>query len=143
MTITASVGQQAAMQTQIGRMSLALVGGSQPANVLSTAPTAGPVIPVTGQRLTVSVAPFGTLANDASVTLLGEINGSSYFPIFYAGTTTVASWTGTQINNAVAGAATGLLATIDTVKVNSIKFVLSNGTTTVSASNGVTTRVMD
>ena len=143
MTITASAGQQAAFPVQVGRMALALVGGSQPANVLSTAPTAGPVIPVTGQRISVSIAPFGTLANDAAVTLLGEINGSSYFPLYYPGTSTVISWTGTQINNAVSGAATGLLATIDGLKVNTIKFLLAIGTTTVSASNGVTTRVMD
>jgi hypothetical protein len=74
---------------------------------------------------------------------VGDVNGSSYFPLYYPGTTTVISFTGTQINNAVAGATTGLCATVDGIKVNGIKFILANGSTTVNASNGITVRVMD
>lgn len=143
MPITASSGQQAATPIRVGNKQLALVNGGQPANVLSTAPAAGNIIPINSSRLAISLVPVGSLSDDATVTLLGEINGSSYFPMYYPNTKTLIQWTGAEIKQALSGASAGLLATIEGIKVNSIKFLLAIGSTTVSASNGVNTRVLD
>lgn len=143
MTITASSGQQAATPITYGEKTLVTIAGNQPADVLANAPTGGPSIPVKSQRIAFTINPIGTLAADALVTLCGEINGSSNFPIYYPNTKTVISWTGAEINNSVSGATPGLLATIDGLKVNSIKFVLALGATVASAANGIRTRVLD
>lgn len=142
MSITASAGQQAATPIQYGTTNLALVSGSQPANVLSNAPTSGPLIPITSQRIAISIAPFGTIADDLIVYLQAEINGSSFFNVIDPRTGNPIQWTGAQIKATLGGAAAGVYQVVE-VKANRVKFGMVVGGTTVSASNGVTTRVMD
>lgn len=145
MPLTASIGQQADTKIAVGNKALALVAGNQPSNVLANAPTAGPIIPISSQRITLSISPIvgAVLSDDAVVTLLGEINGSSFFPLYYPGTKNLIQWTGADIKQALSGAATGLMATIDGLKVNNIKFLLAIGSTAATSANGITTRVMD
>lgn len=142
MPITASAGQQAAMPIAYGTTNLALVGGSQPANVLSNAPTSGPGIPITSQRIGITIAPFGTISDDLVVYLQAQINGSSYFNVLDPRTGNPMQWTGAQIKANLGGAGQGVYQLVD-VKANAIKFGMVIGTTTASASNGVITRVMD
>ena len=142
MSITASAGQQAALSIQSGTTNLALVNGSQPANVLSNAPTAGPIIPITSQRIAITIAPFGTIADDLIVYLQAQINGSSYMNLLDPRTGNPIQWTGAQIKATTGGASAGIYQLVD-VKANAIKFGMVVGATTVSASNGVITRVMD
>jgi len=142
MPITASTSQIAATPIGYGTTNLALVSGSQPANVLSNAPTAGPLIPIVSQRLGVSIAPFGTIADDLIVYLQAEINGSSFFNLLDPRTGNPIQWTGAQIKATLGGAAPGIYQVVD-VKANRIKFGMVIGATTPSASNGVITRVMD
>lgn len=127
MPITASAGQQAATPVQSGGRTLRTV-----ANVTAASPT-GAVVDVTGDTFAVSLINTGTLDNAASFAIQGQINGSSFFPLFYPGTTTAITFTGTQIN-------AGLLATIN-VKCLQIRGVLTPGTTT--GTNGVIMRVLD
>lgn len=140
--ITASAGQQAATPIQHGTTNLALVSGSQPANVLSNAPTSGPLIPITSQRIAITIAPFGTIADDLIVYLQAEINGSSFFNVIDPRTGNPIQWTGAQIKATLGGAGAGVYQVVE-VKANRIKFGMVVGATTVSASNGVITRVMD
>lgn len=142
MPITASSAQLAAQPITYGTTNLALVSGSQPANVLSNAPTAGPIIPITSQRIGITIAPFGTISDDLVVYLQAQINGSSYMNLLDPRTGNPIQWTGAQIKANTAGAAAGIYQLVD-VKANAIKFGMAIGTTTVSASNGVITRVMD
>lgn len=142
MPLTASAGQQAPMPIVQGTTNLALVSGSQPANVLSTAPTAGPIIPITSQRIGITIAPFGTIADDLIVYLQAQINGSSYFNLLDPRTGTPIQWTGAQIKATLGGAGAGIYQVVD-VKANAIKFGMVVGATVVNAANGVTTRVMD
>ena len=142
MPITPSAGQQAPFPIVQGTTNLALVSGSQPANVLSTAPTAGPVIPITSQRIGITIAPFGTIADDLIVYLQAQINGSSYINLLDPRTGTPIQWTGAQIKATTGGASAGIYQLVD-VKANAIRFGMVVGATVVSASNGVITRVMD
>lgn len=142
MTINASAGQQAATPVQYGTTNLALVSGSQPANVLSNAPTSGPIIPIISQRIGVHIAPFGTISDDLIVYLQAEINGSSFMNVIDPRTGSPIQWTGAQIKATLGGAAAGIYQLVD-VKCNRIKFGMVIGTTTASSSNGVITRVMD
>ncbi len=142
MPFTASAGQQAALAIQQGTTNLALVSGSQPANVLSNAPTAGPIIPITSQRIGITIAPFGTISDDLVVYLQAQINGSSYMNLIDPRTGNPIQWTGAQIKATTGGASAGIYQLVD-VKANAIKFGMVIGTTTASASNGVITRVMD
>lgn len=140
--ITASTGQQAAMPIAYGTTNLATVSGSQPANVLSNAPTAGPVIPITSQRIGITVAPFGTIADDLIVYLQAQINGSTYCNVLDPRTGNPIQWTGAQIKATLGGAGAGIYQLVD-VKANAVKFGMVIGATAASASNGVITRVMD
>lgn len=142
MTITASTSQIAATPIGYGTTNLALVSGSQPANVLSSAPTAGPVIPISSQRIGITIAPFGTISDDLVVYLQAQINGSSYMNLLDPRTGNPIQWTGAQIKATTGGAGAGIYQLVD-VKANAIKFGMAIGTTTASASNGVITRVMD
>lgn len=142
MPLIASTGQQAAQQTQQGTFNLALVGGSQPANVLSTAPTAGPVIPITSQLIAVTIAPFGTIADDLIVYLQAQINGSTYVNVLDPRTGNPMQWTGAQIKATTGGAGAGVYQLV-AIKANAIKFGMVIGATVVNAANGVITRVMD
>ena len=142
MTFSASTGQQAGLPIVQGTTNLALVGGSQPANVLSNTPTAGPIIPITSQRIGITIAPFGTISDDLIVYLQAQINGSSYMNLLDPRTGNPIQWTGAQIKATLGGASAGVYQVVD-VKANAIKFGMVIGTTTPSASNGVITRVMD
>jgi hypothetical protein len=115
------------MSTQSGTRSL-----RTPANITAAVPT-GASVDVTGDVYSISLINTGTLDNAASLALQGQINGSSFFPLFYPGTTTPITFTGTQIN-------AGLLTTIN-VKCLQIRGVLTPATT--SGSNGVIMRVLD
>lgn len=128
MSITASSGQQAPSPVIAGSRTLllpnpALANGG---NVTGTANIAS-------DKFTVQLVPSGTLTNDAVFVLKGQVNGSSFFPLFYPNTTTPISFTGTQIN-------AGVLVTID-CKVLQVQGVLTPGTTT--GSNGVSMRILD
>lgn len=142
MPLAPSAGQQAPMPIVSGTTNLALVSGSQPANVLSNAPTAGPIIPITSQRIAITIAPFGTIADDLIVYLQAQINGSSYMNLLDPRTGNPIQWTGAQIKATTGGASAGIYQLVD-VKANAIKFGMVIGATTASASNGVITRVMD
>ena len=142
MPITAATGVQLATPIQYGTNNLALVSGGQPANVLSNAPTTGPIIPITSQRVAITIAPFGTIADDLIVYLQAQINGSSFFNVIDPRTGTPLQWTGAQIKAALGGAGAGVYQLVD-VKANAIKFGMVIGATAASASNGVITRVMD
>jgi hypothetical protein len=142
MPITASTSQIAATPIGYGTTNLALVSGSQPANVLSNAPTAGPIIPIVSQRIGIHIAPFGTIADDLIVYLQAQINGSSYMNLLDPRTGNPMQWTGAQIKATTGGASAGIYQLVD-VKANAIKFGMVIGATTPSASNGVITRVMD
>jgi hypothetical protein len=139
---TASIGQQAHQPIGYGTTNLALVSGSQPSNVLSSAPTAGPIIPITSQRIAITIAPFGTISDDLVVYLQAQINGSSYMNLLDPRTGTPIQWTGAQIKATTGGASAGVYQVVE-AKANAIKFGMAIGTTTASASNGVITRVMD
>jgi hypothetical protein len=130
MPITASAGQIAATPVWNGPHALALVSGSQPANVTGSVPT-GPGITLTSDLTTVSLINAGTLDPAASLALQAQINGSSFLPVLINGT--AKTWTGAQIN-------AGVIETLQ-LKVNQIRFVLTPGTTT--GTNGVVTRVLD
>lgn len=142
MPFTAAAGQQAGQPVVQGTTNLALVTGAQPANVLSTAPTSGPLIPITSQRIAITIVPFGTISDDMVIYLQAEINGSTFVNLLDARTGAPIQWTGLQIKATLGGAAAGIYQLVD-VKANRVKFGMTVGTTTVSASNGVTTRVMD
>lgn len=142
MPFVASAGQQAATPIQYGTTNLALVSGSQPPNLLSTAPTAGPVIPITSQRIGITIAPLGSIADDLIVYLQAQINGASYFNLIDPRTGNPLQWTGAQIKANAGGASAGIYQLVD-VKANAIKFGMVIGSTTASASNGIVTRVMD
>ena len=142
MPFTASTGQQSGLPVVQGTTNLALVSGSQPANVLSNAPTTGPIIPITAQRIAISIAPFGTIADDLIVYLQAQINGSSYMNLIDPRTGAPMQWTGAQIKATTGGASAGIYQVVD-VKANAIKFGMAIGATAASASNGVITRVMD
>lgn len=142
MPITASSAQLSATPIGYGTTNLALVSGSQPANVLSTAPTAGPVIPITSQRIGITIAPLGTIADDLIVYLQAQINGSSYMNLLDPRTGSPLQWTGAQIKATLGGASAGIYQMVD-VKANAIKFGMVVGATVVNAANGVITRVMD
>lgn len=142
MPLAPSAGQQAALPIQHGTTNLALVSGSQPANVLSNAPTAGPIIPITSQRIAITLAPFGTIADDLILYLQAQINGSSYMNVIDPRTGNPIQWTGAQIKATLGGASAGVYQVVE-VKANAVKFGMVIGGTTPSASNGVITRVMD
>lgn len=142
MTITASTAQIAATPICHGTTNLALVSGSQPANVLSNAPTSGPIIPISSQRIGITIAPFGTIADDLVVYLQAQINGSSYMNLLDPRTGNPIQWTGAQIKANTGGASAGIYQLVD-VKANAIKFGMTIGSTVASSSNGVITRVMD
>lgn len=127
MTFTASGSQLLATPVQSGQRVLKTT-----TNITGGAVTGAP-IDVTADTISFSLINTGTLDNAASLALQGQINGSSFFPIYYKGTTTPVAFTGTQIN-------AGLLATVD-VKCAQIRFVLTPGTTT--GANGVIARVYD
>lgn len=131
-----SAGQQAAQPIQYGTTNLALVAGSQPANITQAAPT-GPGIAITSQRLSITLVPTGTLDAGASVEVQAQINGSAFVPVWRNGSKL--AYTGAQINQAGGGGGTGLYDFVD-IKANQIRFVLV-GQTTVGG--GVITRVMD
>lgn len=135
MAITASTAQLSALPIQQGTTNLALVSGSQPANVTGASPI-GPLIPITNQLVAFTIVPTGTLDNASVIELQAEINGSSFVPVYVNGTKV--SFTGTQIN---AGGAVGVYSAVQ-VKANRIRFVMSTVGTTTGA-NGVITRVMD
>lgn len=136
MSFNASAGQQAPMPITYGTTNLALVSGSQPANVTGAAST-GPSISITNQRVAFTLAATGTLDNASVVELQAQINGSSFMPVYVNGTKV--SFTGTQINGA--GSSTGVYACVE-VKANAVRFVMSTVGTT-SGANGVITRLMD
>ena len=142
MAFTASAGQQSGLPIVQGTTNLALVSGSQPANVLSSAPTSGPIIPITSQRIGITIAPFGTISDDLVVYLQAQINGSSYMNVIDPRTGNPLQWTGAQIKATTGGASAGIYQVVD-VKANAIKFGMTIGATAASASNGVITRVMD
>lgn len=142
MAITASTAQISAQPITIGTGSLALVGGSQPANVLSNAPTGGSLIPITCQRIAFTIVPVGTISDDMEVFLQAEINGSTFCNVINPNTGLVYKWTGLQIKASTGGAGAGVYQCVD-IKANRIKFGMTIGTTTASASNGVNTRVLD
>jgi hypothetical protein len=142
MSFVASTGQQLAQPIAYGTTNLALVSGSQPANLLSNAPTAGAIIPITAQRIAITIAPFGTISDDLVVYLQAQINGSSYMNLLDPRTGNPIQWTGAQIKATTGGASAGVYQVVE-VKANAIKFGMTIGTTTASASNGVTVRVMD
>lgn len=127
MTITASTAQLGGTPVQSGSRTL-----RTPANITASSPT-GASVDVSGDTFCISLINTGTLDNAASLALQGQINGSSFYPLYYPGTTTPITFTGTQIN-------AGLLATIN-VKCLQIRGVLTPGTTT--GSNGVTMRLLD
>lgn len=127
MTITASAAQLGGTPVQSGSRTL-----RTPANITAASPT-GASVDVSGDTFCISLINTGTLDNAASLVIHGQINGSSFYPLFYPGTTTQITFTGTQIN-------AGLLATIN-VKCLQIRGVLTPGTTT--GANGVTMRVLD
>jgi len=135
MTITASSAQLAAQPITYGTTNLALVSGSQPANVTGASPT-GPLIPITTQKIAFTIVPTGTLDNASVIELQAEINGTALVPVYVNGTKV--SFTGTQIN---AGSGAGVYSVAE-VKANRIRFVMSTVGTT-SGANGVITRVMD
>jgi len=127
MTITASTAQLGGTPVQSGSRTL-----RTPANITASAPT-GVSVDVSGDTFSISLINTGTLDNAASLALHGQINGSSFYPLYYPGTTTPITFTGTQIN-------AGLIATLN-VKCLQIRGVLTPGTTT--GSNGVTLRALD
>ncbi len=127
MTISASTAQIGGTPVQSGSRTL-----RTPANITAAAPT-GAAVDVTGDTFSISLINTGTLDNAASLAIQGQINGSSFFPLYYPGTTTPITFTGTQIN-------AGLIATLN-VKCLQIRGVLTPGTTT--GSNGVIMRVLD
>lgn len=127
MTISAASAQIAGQPVQNGSRTL-----RTPGNVTAASPT-GAVIDVSCDLISFSLINTGTLDNAATLALQGQINGSSFFPVFYPGTTTAVVFTGTQIN-------AGLLATVQ-VKALQVRFVLTPGTTT--GVNGVVVRVLD
>lgn len=127
MTFTASTGQLSATPVQDGNHALKTT-----ANITGGAVT-GAAIDITGEKIAISLINTGTLDNAASLAIQGQINGSSFFQLYYKGTTTPITFTGTQIN-------AGLLTVID-VKAVQIRAVLTPGTTT--GANGVTLRVLD
>jgi hypothetical protein len=135
MPITASSAQLAALPIQQGTNNLALVSGSQPANVTGASPF-GSLIPITSQLVAFTLASTGTLDNASVIELQAEINGSSFSPVYVNGTKV--SFTGTQIN---AGGSAGVYS-VAQVKANRIRFAMSTVGTT-SGANGVITRVMD
>ena len=119
-----------------------IVNGSDslytPATITASSPT------MTAQNIysnliTITLTPYGTLTSDATVTLEGQINGSSFFPITSPSGTPY-TWTGTQINASGAGGVTGLLAVLQ-IKAVQIRFVLTPGSTT--GTNGVIVRILD
>ena len=127
MTITASTAQLGGTPVQSGSRTL-----RTPASITAASPT-GASVDVSGDTFCISLINTGTLDNAASLAIHGQINGSSFYPLFYPGTTTQITFTGTQIN-------AGLLATIN-VKCLQIRGVLTPGTTT--GTNGVTMRLLD
>ncbi len=127
MTITASTAQLGGTPVQSGSRTL-----RTPANITAAAPT-GVSVDVSGDTFSISLINTGTLDNAASLAIHGQINGSSFYPLFYPGTTTPITFTGTQIN-------AGLIATLN-CKCIQIRGVLTPGTTT--GTNGVTMRLLD
>lgn len=127
MTITASTAQLGGTPVQSGSRTL-----RTPANITAASPTGVPV-DVSGDTFSISLINTGTLDNAASLAIQGQINGSSFYPLFYPGTTTPITFTGTQIN-------AGLIATLN-CKCMQIRGVLTPGTTT--GTNGVTMRLLD
>ncbi len=127
MTITAASAQIAGQPVQNGARAL-----RTPANVTAASPT-GASIDVSCDLISFTLINTGTLDNAASLALQAQINGSSFFPVFYPGTTTAVTFTGTQIN-------AGLVATLQ-IKALQVRFVLTPGTTT--GSNGVIVRLLD
>lgn len=134
MPLTASAGQQAALQIQQGTTNLALVSGSQPAAVTQAAPI-GAGIPITSQMLGITLIPTGTLDDAATVEVQAQINGVAFYPVFVNGTKL--TFTGAQIKASAQGGLYFLL----NIKANQIRFALLNQTTV--GANGVTPRVMD
>lgn len=127
MSLTATTGQVSAAPVQSGNRTLRTT-----ANITGGAVT-GAAVDSNADVISISLINTGTLDNAASLAIQGQINGSSFFPLYYKGTTTPIAFTGTQIN-------AGLLATIE-VKALQIRGVLTPGTTT--GANGVTMRVLD
>lgn len=127
MTISASTAQIGGTPVQSGSRTL-----RTPANITAASPT-GPAVDVSGDTFSISLINTGTLDAAASLAIQGQINGSQFYPLFYPGTTTPITFTGTQIN-------AGLLTTLN-VKCLQIRGVLTPGTTT--GSNGVIMRVLD
>lgn len=127
MTFTATASQQLATPVQIGNRTLRTVG-----NITGGA-TTGAAVDVTSDMVSISLINTGTLDNAASLAIQGQINGSSFFPLYYKGTTTPITFTGAQIN-------AGLIATLE-IKALQIRAVLTPGTTT--GANGVIMRVLD
>lgn len=127
MTITASTAQLGGTPVQSGSRTL-----RTPANITAASPT-GVSVDVSGDTFSLSLINTGTLDNAASLAIQGQINGSSFYPLFYPGTTTPITFTGTQIN-------AGLVATLN-CKCMQIRGVLTPGTTT--GTNGVTMRLLD
>lgn len=137
-----SQGQLGALPTQQGGNSLALVSGGQPPNVLTNLPTGGSPISIASQLIAITLAPFGSIADDLIVYLQAEINGSSFFNVINPATGNPYQWTGVQIKATLGGAAAGVYQLIP-IKANRIKFGMVIGASAASASNGVITRVMD
>ena len=127
MTITASAAQLGGTPVQSGSRTF-----RAPQNITAASPI-GVSVDVSGDTFCISLLNTGTLDNAASLAIHGTINGSSFYQLFYPGTTTPITFTGTQIN-------AGLLATIN-VKCLQIRGVLTPGSTT--GTNGVAMRVLD
>lgn len=127
MPLVPTTGQQLAAPVQAGTRTLRTTS-----NITGGALT-GAAVDTNGDIVSISLINTGTLDNAASLAIQGQINGSSFFPLYYKGTTTPIAFTGTQIN-------AGLLATLE-IKAVQIRGVLTPGTTT--GANGVIMRVLD
>ena len=73
---------------------------------------AGPIIPITSQRIGITIAPFGTISDDLVVCLQAQINGSSYMNVIDPAGNPL-QWTGAQIKATTGGASAGIYQVVD------------------------------